>query len=108
VLKAVDWESSTELRTVIETKWQEVKDGERNREPPIFWDFIDDERNQIIHKYASSAGQSIVVPVDDPEKSVTPYHMNKGPFAGKDPRDVVEEAIEWWDNYLSEIEAAAS
>jgi hypothetical protein len=33
--------------------------------------------------------------------------MLGGPFDGRDPRDVVAEAIEWWERQLTLIEADA-
>jgi hypothetical protein len=35
------------------------------------------------------------------------YHMNSGPFVGQDPRDLVRDAIEWWEEQLSDIEQKA-
>jgi hypothetical protein len=35
------------------------------------------------------------------------YKMNSGPFAGQDPRDLVKDAIEWWEKQLDDIERAA-
>jgi len=34
------------------------------------------------------------------------YEMNSGPFAGQDPRDLVRDAIDWWEKQLDGIEAA--
>jgi hypothetical protein len=34
------------------------------------------------------------------------YVINEGPYQGRDQRDVLREAIDWWDAYLTEIEAA--
>ena len=31
--------------------------------------------------------------------------MRGGPFAGQDPRDVVQQAIEWWRAYLDRVDA---
>ena len=44
-----------------------------------------------------------------PSASLTySYHMNSGPFAGQDPRDLVRDAIEWWEKQLSDIEQEAA
>ncbi len=32
------------------------------------------------------------------------YKITDGPFKGKDQRDIVKEAIEWWENQLSLID----
>jgi hypothetical protein len=36
------------------------------------------------------------------------YLINSGPFAGRDQRDVVNEAIAWWEAYLDAIDKAAA
>jgi hypothetical protein len=103
VLDKVDAKSSLELRAAVDAKWAALKKSKP--EPAIFWGFIEDERNWIVHEYAPRAGQGITIPVSNPDQSVTSYRMNEGLFAGRDPRDIVRIAVEWWDNYLKEIEA---
>ena len=34
--------------------------------------------------------------------------MNSGRFAGQDPRDLVRDAIEWWEKQLSDVEQQAA
>jgi hypothetical protein len=34
--------------------------------------------------------------------------MADGPFAGQDPRDLVERGIEWWSKYLARIDRLAA
>ena len=36
------------------------------------------------------------------------YKMNSGPFAGQDPRDLVRDAIKWWEEQLDDIEQKAA
>ena len=102
VLDKVDGESSSQLRAAVDAKWAALKKSK----PALFYDFIDDERNRIVKKYAPRAGQSITIPVGSPDESTTSYRMNTGLFAGKDPRELVRKAIDWWDEYLREIEAS--
>jgi hypothetical protein len=110
-----DAKRTPELRNAIEAKLKTLEGqptGEKNwtrkkdREPAIYWGFIDDERNLIVHQYAPRVGQSILIPVSNPDQSVTSYQMNNGPFAVRDPRNLVREAIEWWDKFLGEIEVS--
>lgn len=100
VLDKVDGESGPQLRAAVDARWAARKKS------MIFSGFIEDERNRIVKKYAPHAGQGITIPVSNPDQSVTSYQMNEGPFAGRDPRDLIREAIEWWDEYLREIEAS--
>jgi len=34
--------------------------------------------------------------------------MKSGRFAGQDPRDVVRDAIEWWEKQVDDIEREAA
>jgi hypothetical protein len=36
------------------------------------------------------------------------YHVNSGPFAGRDPRELVEESISWWEQQIADIEQDAA
>jgi hypothetical protein len=38
-----------------------------------------------------------------PETSYS-YHMNEGDFTGRDPRDLIDEAIAWWHEQIFKIE----
>ena len=38
----------------------------------------------------------------------TTYVINDGPYQGMDQREALQEAIDWWDAYLSDIEVANS
>ncbi len=87
---------------------------------------IDNERNLILKEAQLRAGQSVTVfiqgvsatgraanevPVLTPDKprapraSVHSYKMNDGKFVGRDPRDLIDEAIAWWKVELSRIDA---
>ena len=35
------------------------------------------------------------------------YEMEKGPYKGRDPRLVVDEAITWWQQYLDGVDTRA-
>ncbi len=36
------------------------------------------------------------------------YHMMTGTYAGRDPRDLIEEAIAWWEQQIESIEQDAA
>lgn len=93
-------------------------------EPKIYWCFICEDANNILHYYGFSALQTIrrygtnttvtervsaasTFEVSGPLESAVHiervYEMKSGPFKGRDQRDVVEEAIEWWEKEIEEM-----
>jgi hypothetical protein len=44
----------------------------------------------------------------DPSPTSYSYHMKSGFFVGQDSRDLVREAVEWWEKQLSDIEQKAA
>ena len=114
VLDKVDGERDTNLRKTIDAWWKSVK--EIKPEPLIFWGFIDQERNSILKKYQTRAGQGVTIQLSgialnrrtgeqrsDPLKPPT-YHytINTGSFAGREQRELLAEAIAWRDIAVSE------
>lgn len=43
--------------------------------------------------------------VDLPGSTEYDYTMHDGPFKGRDPRDLIREAVQWWESELKAIEA---
>jgi hypothetical protein len=85
--------------------------------PAIYRQFIREERRLIVHYYKQRAKQSATV-----RPGVKKYHLRTGheetvapggpttttyEIAGQDPRDVVQEAIDWWEEQLTKIETDA-
>lgn len=103
-LDKVDGEGSPALRRAIDAKWQAWKDSKPA--PALLWAFIDEDRNLILKEYEHRAGQSVAVHVGS-GTSQTWYHMNTGPFEGRDPRDVAAEAYVWLTALLDELEPLA-
>jgi hypothetical protein len=108
VLQKVDAQRSPVIKHKIEQLYSEWKrDKEANA---IFWKFIEQERNNILKKYTIGflAGpiDVIVQPTGEP------YSLDgnlfcpiaDGLYAGQDGRDVMADAIIWWDKQLSSIE----
>lgn len=102
--------------------WQD--DRESNK---IFWDFIKDQRDKLIHEYDSDAHPDervsllIEFGLASPKDSASQTHqeiieldgnlyrpMLAGPWEGDDARDVLREAIDWWKLQLDKIDAASS
>jgi hypothetical protein len=118
VLHKVDSEISAEMKKVIDEWWGALKLSKPK--PEIFWGFIEDDRNYILkqYKFRASVGVDINVPFHsigfngevreagsiDKGNVEYNYVITDGPFKGKDQRDLVKEAIEWWENQLGEID----
>jgi hypothetical protein len=100
------------------------KDGD-DWEPVIFWQFIRRDRNLLLHDAVVTASQSVIIqmqgaaaiaiaageaprtPPPPPPRATYSYKMSTPPYAGRDSRDVVEEAIQWRDKQIDEIERDA-
>ena len=75
----------------------------------------------LLKEYQSSAGQGVIVPgvlIEVNSKTgeqkvsclgVVEHHytMNDGFFAGRDQRDLIAEAIAWWETQLTTLEVSA-
>lgn len=102
VLGNVDVQISTKHKAAIVAWWQQ-QNGTKPK-PEIFWLFIDDERNLFLKTYGPVAGQNVTIFVGggrDPEYT---YVMKDGPFKGADPRNLINEAINWWEGELDAID----
>jgi hypothetical protein len=98
-------------------------------DPHIFWEFIDRDRNKLLKEAEltvrrifqdslhdgigladSFDGQRLPLPAprSPPPTSICTYQMKSGRFVGQDPRDLVKDAIEWWEKQLDDIEQEAA
>jgi hypothetical protein len=116
VLDKVDGLSDPLLKQIIDKEWEKLK--RMNPQPTIFGEFIEAERNNIIHEYKFMAGQGVtvhaaIVSVDlktghqtSGPSLPTLYHytINEGPYKGRDQRELLQEAIDWWEEYLDRID----
>ena len=75
----------------------------------IFWDFIEEERNQILKKYEFGFLNGPIEVVTGGEHHTISEQLfcpiADGTFAGEDCRDILQQAIAWWENQLNSIEA---
>jgi hypothetical protein len=96
---------------------------------PIYDKFIDGDVNRLLHQAEVTAGQSATVFAPSAVAKATAfgedrtstegtapparapiyeYRMNGGHFTGDDPRQVVQEAIDWWQQQIDDIQADAA
>ena len=106
VLGRIDVNISPRYKKAIDAAWSQL--GQSKPQPAIFWEFIDAERNNIIHEYEVGAGQGATVHLGQNKPTEHHYLVNTGPFAGRDQRNVLREAISWWETYLDSIDRAAN
>ena len=125
VLKNIDSLGSPQMRAAIDIKWNELVNSTPS--PAIFWSFIQRERNNLLKEYRTSAQQSVNIYLPGLELSVSlggeppapvrptqvarceySFRMGPGPYEGRDPRDIVAEAIAWLRTYLDEVDAIAA
>jgi hypothetical protein len=118
VLEKVDGARSDKHKAEIFRWWTNLKSTEPD--PAIFWLFVEEERNTIVKEYQTNAGQGVTVraPVIElhlstREQKIHPalppiyhYTMNAGHYAGRDQRELIAEAIRWWDGELAAIDRA--
>lgn len=106
VLGKIDVNISPAYKRVIDAAWSDL--GSTKPQPEIFWKFIDAERHNIIHEYEVGAGQGATVHLGQNKPTEHQYLVNTGPFAGRDQREVLREAVAWWEAYLDNIDRAVT
>jgi hypothetical protein len=108
VLQKVDSKHSPMVAKAIDDAWKRWKaDGEANA---IFFEFIEEGRNNILKEYEfgflSGPVEVLVTPSDRlftlEDNLYCP--VSGGRFDGEDCRDVMAEAIAWWERELSLID----
>ena len=125
VLKNVDQASGNDaMQTAIDNAWGRWQ-ADRSAHP-IFWDFIEEERNRVLKEFTFGASQDLIVQVPaarfqiNPDGRWTPLNpgatggwqftdrIRGGPFEGQVGCDVVRQAIEWWEQQLDQIDQEAA
>ncbi len=102
VLDKVDAEADPTLRRALDQRWTDLQSTKPS--PELLWCFIEEDRNLILKEYQHRAGQSATVFVGT-GRSETTYHMNAGPFEGRDPRAVAADAIGWLTQLLDDLDS---
>ena len=122
VLRNVDGEDVT-VQPAVDAAWERWKRDRSSN--AVFWDFIAEERHNILKEYRFSVLDSAEVGLGvlvargdqdscDPVLEETPVSIGENLYRplvdgfgkGEDARDVYGEALRWWDAELSNIEAA--
>lgn len=104
VLKKVDAASNSDINAAVEKHFDYLKSLKTNTH--IYWHFIEAERNILLKEYEIGfiAGDISVVVQPNMEVYTIDDHlycpMVSGPFEGMDCRDLINEAIEWWEVQL--------
>lgn len=108
VLDKVDKTNNPQLAPVINKWWQELKASKTSDKNRIFFDFIDEERNNTIKEFCLNYNdypQNIaVIWESDNETTAQEFvlgdllfiPMKEGPYEGEDIRDMISESINWW------------
>ena len=101
VLK-IDAAADPQIERRLNQRWPQWK------EEPIFKNFIEDERNLILKEgaggFATSSKTQLTARGERFSLDHTIYWpMHDGPYAGEDCRDVLREALDWWQAKLSEL-----
>lgn len=117
VLQKVD-RRQPEFRNAIDQRFALWKQEPHKHQ--VFWDFIKTERDSLLKEYVSSVSnaQNValgVVSELDETGSVEVFGLDENIYKPilsgygetEDARDVYQEAIEWWELELSEIEKMA-
>lgn len=113
VLDKVDKIDNREIAPIIVEKWQQLK--ARKSDYPIFWDFIDKERDLILKEFrlgveavpimvANDGGGQFDL-VDDLADMPWELLANDGSF---EATQQFGEAVEFWRAYLTDIETVKS
>jgi hypothetical protein len=101
MLDKVDTRSDPKLRKAMNDRWKQLLASKPH--PPIFLEFIVKERDLILKEYDIRAGQGATVNLGT-RKVINHYLINDGPFKGREQREVLRDAVAWWESYLAGIE----
>lgn len=107
ILDKVDAKRDGSVREIVDDKWNELKANEE--ENVIFWKFIVTERNNVLKAYQHNYQEGDVAVATQDQVFRIDWDLfqplKDGRFAGEDCRDIAGDAIEWWTDYLDEVES---
>ena len=92
------------IREQIRSEWELIKENEKDH--PIFWQFLKEERNNIIHEYKWAVQEvwmeqdgttRVPTPLLDikPEDASSILIMKNGPYKNRNSLDLLKESAEW-------------
>jgi hypothetical protein len=107
VLQKVDAKLNDRLSSAVAAAYEDWKS--QRAENRIFWDFIEEERNQVLKQYELGFFAGPINVMAGREIHRLDEHLfcpiTSGPFAGEDCRDVLHECITWWEEKLARIDS---
>lgn len=109
VLRKVDSRRDPRTRRSIDEAWERWKSDRKTH--ALFWEFIREERNNILKEYEFGflSGPMDVLVTPNDEVFVLDDNLfcpiSGGRFAGEDCRDILADAIAWWERELSTIDS---
>ncbi len=87
------------LRAAMDSTWP------TKSESPIFKYFITKFRNDVVKEYRSPV-KWVSHHTPDDNRTWTDYPITSGHYKDRDVRDVIQEAIDWWEEYFVALEAS--
>ena len=108
VLHKVDARERPELAERIATWWRDVKSNPN--ENRIFHGFIEQQRNLVLKEYEfrhDDSNQTLIVLPSAESFTLDELvfcPITEGEYTGEDCRDILAEAISWWEAQLCQIE----
>lgn len=113
VLKNVDASRDEVLQSILSKRYEEWKQGRDAN--GIFRFFIEAERNGILKQYLlpyqeGAIPAAVVTRTEHISFNDIGFGLNllrpltDGPYAGEDIRDVIRQAIAWWQTRLDELD----
>ena len=102
VLQEIDAKDDPQLASLLKQLWPQWK------QEPIFKNFIEEERNLILKEGGGGSAATSKTQLTAGGERFSLDHtiywpMHDGPYAGEDCRDVLREALDWWQAKLSEL-----
>ena len=117
VLHKVDAGQSGDMKKAIAAEWDRL--SKSKPEPRIFWDFIEEERNNILKAYEFGARMNTTVrpgaahlsfsgESSEGPSGPTTYEsfIRSGTFAERDALEVCRSAIAFWRDFLNKVETS--
>lgn len=112
VLLNVDAVRNEGLRDHVDNLWKRVK--ETTDDTSSFWEFIKPERDSVLKKYefGYEQSESSTILIESTENGAMQFEIDpelyrpmiEGAFATDDSRDVLHDALQWWDGELMRLE----
>lgn len=109
ILSKTDKTNHPEYADGIDSWWTNLKVNKHSDENRIFFDFIENERNYTLKEFLlnfEKNPQHIAVISESSDNPIFEKYilddllyipLTSGPYEGEDIRDMIAEAIDWWE-----------